>query len=214
MAFIKQSIAITIIALLVSSASASIITVNQTLDLTQPQSTPGPGFQGWQNQPAFNGGYTAVISEGDTFDFTIDFLGSQALTANNLSFVWAFSYAADSNLVQTTGTGTFSFLDANGSALLTSNPTTTTEGDVHFGQQFNSANFTSGIPSSFTFWGVRYTGTVDDYDLPNLFTRDYTEPAFYFNADSISITPEPSSLLVWGSLVVVGLTCNRRRLAR
>jgi hypothetical protein len=154
--FLRQSFAV--VALLVSASStsagiiSSTITVNQTLDLNATQFIPGPGFQGWQGVPAFNGGFNVPIAVGDTFDFTIDFLGAQALTANDLSFVWAFSYAeAGSPALDVRGIGTFSFLDASGSAFLTSNVKNSLEGEVHFGQQFNSADFAGGLPSSLTF---------------------------------------------------------------
>jgi hypothetical protein len=218
LSFLRQSFAVVALLVSASSTSAGIIstiTVNQTLDLNATQSTPGPGFQGWQDVPAFNGGFNVPIAVGDTFEFTIDFLGDQALTANDLSFVWAFSYAeAGSPALDVRGTGTFSFLDASGSEFLTSNLKTSLEGEAHFGQQFNSKDFAGGLPSSLTFWGVRYVGTLVEYvDLPDggVQTRNYDNPAFFLDASSISVVPEPSSLMLCGSFVLFGLTCNRRR---
>ncbi len=176
-------------------AQAAVVAVNQTLDLTQPKAAPGPGFQGWNDTPAFNGGYSVSIAAGDTFDYTVDFLGSQTLTVDNLSAVWAFSFSGSPSS-QVTGTGIFSFLDALGNAFLTSNILTDTEGDAHFGQYFTSSEFAGGLPASLTFSGVRYTGTLDSYDTPGAEARLYNQPAFYFVADSTDVggaVPEPAS---------------------
>lgn len=195
-----------VLAALPAVAPASVVVVNQVLDVTQPQSVPGPsGFQGWQGTPAFDGGFLVSIAEGDTFDYTINFAGGQGLTATNLSFVWAFAYATGDG-TQVTGTGTFSFLDASGNAFLTSDVTTTTEGDAHFGQQFNPSNFAGGIPSPITFYGVHYVGTLDDYVVPGITSRDYSTPAFYLTADNVVVAaavavPEPAT---W-ALAVIGL---------
>ncbi len=183
-----------------ASAFASAVIVNQTLDLTQAKFAPGPGFQGWQGSPAFDGGFNVAIAEGDSFEFTIDFLGSQTLTVVDLSFIWAFSYADESSSVE--AEGTFSFLDANGAAFFTSSLKKTTEGAIHLGQQYNGNDFAGGFPASFTFSGVQYKGTVIDYLDPNVTTRHYNQAALYFTADDAIVgaspVPEPASIAVWG----------------
>jgi hypothetical protein len=200
---------------LAQSATAATITVNQTLDLTQPKTLPGPGFQGWQSPPAFNGGFNVAIAEGDTFDFTIDFLGSQTLTLANASALWAFSYADVGSDV--TGTGTLALLDAAGNAFLTSNSFTSTEGFVHFGQYFNSGEFAGGLPASITFSGLRYVGTVDDYIDAGVTTKNYDNPGFYFVADRMAVggaVPEPASwALMIAGFGLVG-SAMRRRVAK
>ena len=205
--------AIAVLAIAPASNAATIV-VNQTLDLTQPKAVPGPGFQGWQSPPAFNGGYSVALAVGDTFDFTIDFLGAQTLTTNNLSVIWAFSYA---NGAPSTvdGTGTFSFLDAGGNAFLMSNSKSSSEGSVHFGQLFGGGDFAGGLPSSLTFSGVRYVGTLTGYDEPGLTTRDYDNPAFFLNADTATIggaVPEPAAwALMLAGFGLVGGAMRRRQ---
>lgn len=197
-----------------SAASAVTVVVNQTLDLTQPKTLPGPGFQGWQGSPAFNGGYNVALAEGDTFDFTIDFLGSQSLTMVGPQSVWAFSYS--DTLTNVAGTGTLSLLDSSGNAFLTSVIKTDVEGVVHFGQQFNGFDFVGGLPSTLTFYGVHYVGTVDDYLDPLVTTRDYASPAFYVDARIVTTgtVPEPASwALMIGGFGLVGAALRRRRAA-
>ena len=167
-------------------AYATNIVVNQTLDVTQPTAGTFPAFYGWQGTPAFDGGFNVAIAEGDTFDFTIDFLGTQTLTVNNPTQVWAFSFADQDSDV--TGTGTFSFLDATGLPILTSNVKTDTEGAIHFGQYFRDSDFAGGLPSSIIFSGVRYSGTLDDYIDIGVTTKNYDRPAFM-----ISAVPEPEA---------------------
>ena len=192
-------------------ATAAVVTVNQILDLTKPESKPGPGFQGWQDTPAFNGGYNVAIAEGDSFDFTIDFVGSQSLTLINAVNLWAFSYASTSTDV--TGTGSLSLLDINGTAFLTSNVKTDTEGVAHFGQQFDTSEFAGGLPATLTFYGLRYVGTVDDYVDPTITSRDYYSPAFYFTADNnANAVPEPATwALMLGGFGLAGSALRRRR---
>jgi hypothetical protein len=192
------------------SAQAATIALNQTLDITQPKAIPGPGFQGWQGSPAFNGGYSFDLAEGDIFDFTLDFLGAQSLTFSSTSFLWAFSYSGSptSDIV---GTGTLSLLDGLGNVIETSFLKTSTEGSAHFGQQFGAADFASGLSGSITFSGLRYTGTLDDYLEPGLTTRNYADnPGFFFNANTAAV-PEPASwALMIAGFGLVGSAMRRR----
>ncbi len=215
-AFFKTILGTTAL-LAAGSASAATFTVNQTLDLTQPKAIPGPGFQGWQGSPAFNGGFNVALAAGDVFDFTVDFLGAQTLTVANLSFIWAFSFSSGAPSA-VTGTGQFSFLDANGNAFLTSNVKTDTEASVHFGQFFGSGDFTSGLPGSLTFSGVRYVGTLDAYGDSSVISRDYANPALYLTADSALVggaVPEPASwALMIAGFGAVGAAARRRTKVR
>lgn len=186
--------AATIVAMLWVPVVANIVVVSQTLDLTQPKNQSGPGFQGWQDAPGFNLGFNVDIAEGDTFDFTIDFLGTQTLTLTNATQIWAYSYADVGGEV--TATGTLSLLDATGAPFLTSNPLTDTEGDVHLGQFFDGSNFAGGLPASLTFSGLRYVGKVDDYVVAGQTTKRYNNPALYVTADEViidGVAPEPAT---------------------
>ncbi len=201
-----------------ASLQAGTITVNQTLDISRPLAISS--FLGWQGPPAFSGGVNETLAVGDTLDYTIDFLNDQSLTMTNLSLVWAFIYADTPS--QVTGTGSLSFLDSTGSAFLTSLAKTDTEGDVHFGQFFESGDFLGGLPSTITFYGVRYVGTIEAYvpsdplnpPNPAITERNYSEPAFYMSADqlttNIGAVPEPSSFVVFG-MGIVGLAMMRNK---
>jgi PEP-CTERM motif len=190
--------------------AATTVVVATTLDVAEII----PGFSGFtggvQGSPPFTPAFNVTLAEGDTFDFTIDFVGGQTLTLVDPTLLWALSYADDISFV--TGTGTLSLLDASGGVLWVSNPVTSTEGAVHFGQNFAGTDFV-GLPSNVTFGGLRYQGVVVDYLDPLVTTRNYATPVFIFNATSFtSAVPEPSQwLLMAGGLAAMGSLVRRRR---
>jgi hypothetical protein len=189
-------------------ASAANVSVNTTLDLTLGGPNPPWAFEA--RDAAFSPAFSVDLAEGDSFDFTIDFLGDQTLTLTNMTFAWAFSYA---NLVSdVVGTGQMQLLDTDGQVLFASTVKTNQEGEVHFGQQFSGGEFT-GLPTTFTIGGLRYTATVDDYIAPGVTTKTYAQPSLIFQADSAVVAvPEPATaaLMLAG---VAGLLAWRRRRA-
>lgn len=195
---------------LTAPATAATVSVNQTLDLALTAFAP-TGWSGVVGAPAFSAPFLVPIAVGDTFDFTIDFASTQTLTLTNTSLLWAFAYA-DTPSSNVTGTGTLSLLDASGNALLSSNVLTTTEGSIHFGQQFGNSDFGGALSGSVSFYGLRYTATLDSYDEPGLTVRNYSVPAFYFVADSnsVALVPEPETYaLMLAGLGLVGFVARR-----
>lgn len=198
----------------ISSAQATTVLVSETLDLSYVHLMSN-GFIGAQGTPAFSTDQNFALVAGDVLDHTITFLPTQTLTLNGATDAWALIYADTQTDVN--GTGTFSFLDSIGTAILTSNVKTDSEGAVHFGQFFYDADFTGGFPPSITFSGVRYVGTLNYYVDPTVTTRNYNVPGLFFQAASFSATgvpavPEPAT---WAMMIagfgIVGAALRLRK---
>jgi hypothetical protein len=193
----------------VAPAMAAMVSVNTTLDVADIVAGLNGFTGGVQGSPPFSPPFSVQMSAGDTFNYTINFLPGQQLTINNLSQIWAFSYADLSTDVN--GTGSLSLLDSTGAAIYTSNVKTDTEGSVHFGQFFSNTDFPS-LPASVTFSGLHYVGTVNYYVDPTVTVRTYDDPAFYFSAGSYTTTPVPEpTTMVAGALLLLpfGLSAVR-----
>ena len=189
----------------ITSADAATATINLTLDASFIDITGSV-----QGAPAFAPPVSFSLAEGDTLDYTVQFLPGQSLTLVNPAHLWSFIFAVGASDV--TGTGTLALLDSSGVPLFTSLSKTNTEGSVHFGQFFFAGDFV-GLPGTITFSGLHYVGTVVDYVEPGITTRNYVEPSFSFQADSfVTSVPEPQgwALMLAGLCGVVGVRRLRR----
>ncbi len=129
-----------------TSTFAATVVFNDTLDIQKPSVVPFPE-KGWGGT-SFLGKYNNLqVSEGDTYEFNIDFLGAQTLTIQNLNSVFPISFSE--RILDATMTGSISFLDASGQPFLTSNLKTSTE-FRHIGQRFEESDFATGIPANIT----------------------------------------------------------------
>ncbi len=194
-------------------ASAAALTVTTTVSVADIVPGLDDFTGGARNVPPFSA-FSGDLAAGDDFDLTINFLPGEQLTINNLSFIWAFSYAFGGSSV-VNGTGTLSLLDGSGTVLYASVSKTTDEGFAHFGQSFIKSDFI-GLPTSVSFSGLRYVGKLNSYADPGVTSRTYNNPAFYFTADSFISTnltqiPEPSSILLLATGTVLLL---RRKFAQ
>jgi hypothetical protein len=201
-------------------ARATTITLNETINLATPESpSTAPSFFGWRDFTttggAFSPTFTFELSAGDTLDFTANFLAGQSVTLTDASTLWLFSYETAGGSSNVNSTGTLALLDAAGNPLYTSNVKTDDEGSAHFGQDFNTTDFTA-LPSTVTFSGLRYVGTLNHYDDPTVSVRTYADPQVVFGGSDAIVTgggvPEPAT---WGLMLVgfggLGAVLRRRR---
>lgn len=182
-------------ALAAPAAGAATANIHLTLNAALIADT-GNGFTGSvQGAPAFAPPVNFNLAEGDTLDYTVQFLPGQSLTLVNPNILWSLIFADVSSDV--TGTGSLQLLNSAGVALYTSATNTDTEGAAHFGQYFGADEF-AGLPSTITFSGLRYVGTVVDYLEPGVTTRNYYDVNFSFGADSFAVNvPEPGTSGLW-----------------
>jgi len=201
-------------------AQANTVTLNETLDISQPQN--GGAFGGWRGFGPFSPTYSFDLAAGDGVDMTVDFVGEQSLTLVNVSTLWLFNFVTDGDSADVNVTGSLQLLDTHGAVILQSNILTDTEGEAHFGQFFGPGDFAS-LPNSITFGGLRYQGTLNGYEAnqpdqtPGVVSRTYGDPDFAFTADSAVVNgvggvPEPASwALMIAGFGLAGASLRRRR---
>ena len=191
---------------LAAVAHANTVTLNESINLATSKSpNTTPSFFGWRDFTnsggAFSPQFSYTLTAGDTLDFTARFLPGQSITLSNPSTLWLFSYATAGGPTGVNGTGSLALLDAAGNPLYTSNVKTDDEGMVHFGQFFSASDFSS-LPSTVTFAGLRYVGTLNFYDDPTVTVRTYADPQVVFGGSAATVTvgvPEPTT---WAMMLV------------
>lgn len=218
-----------------SSAHAATVAINQTLNLSRPVLTAGAYDR---FTAPFNYDDVFVLNAGDTLVATVSFLGldprPQELTLNDVTALFPSFYqwvvfpggGGTSQSSDVTATGKLELLDADGNVIFASAELTTTEGLFHFngalgsqhaGQYFGAASL-AGLPSSITFAGYRYTGTIDAYETPRPYPISYvTQPELYVLADSystnVNAVPEPAAwtMMILGFGLIGALARAQRR---
>ena len=206
------ALAMMTVVMVCESATAGTIDVNQTLDLSTARVKQSNDLY-FSGSPPFSGGYNVAIAAGDTFDFKIQFLPGQTITVTNLSEIQASSLSNPPGYVNSTGS--FKFLDATGTPILTSNLRTDTEGANHMGQVFQASDFTT-VPTTLTFSGVEYIGKLNYYFNTPITTSNYSDSTLNIQGTNVVISspvPEPSTLalLGLGSLALAVSTSRRER---
>lgn len=211
----SAAMALSLAAMTAPAHASTTVVLNETLDLSTPQQNYG-FTAGWRGFGSFSPNFGFDLSAGDTLDFTVQFVAGQSLTLINPSFFWLFSYGSAVSNVN--GTGSLALLDAGGNALFTSNSKTDDEGVVHFGQYFDPGDF-AALPTTLTFQGLHYVGTLNSFADPDVMSSHYADPQVLFSADGARLggvgVPEPGPwalmLLGFGGLGVA--LRGQRRLA-
>lgn len=191
--------------------SAATITIVQTLDLTLTNQTP-TSFN--LNTNSIAGGPFNVVN-GDTIDFTLDFLGNQSLKMTNPTFFYGVVFNPN-NIGNHNGSGTVNFLNATGpiNSSFTANFVSCCN---HLGPLLTPADFVTG-PGTIEFTGIHTVLTVSGFGGTNI-----SGIAFGAFASSVEIgtfsgdegpvdAPEPAALVLLGG-GLLGLAGLRRRRA-
>jgi hypothetical protein len=143
-------------------------------------------------------GLPVSVTEGDTLNITVDFLGNQTITVTNLAFIQSILLIFDSAyLTPVDQTGKWTFFDLGGSPVASLNDPEVTV-----------------LPATFTFGSFSYNGTVNDYLVAGLTTREHPLGQWGLLGDSVTVSgavPEPST---WAMIILgfagVGAMAYRR----
>jgi hypothetical protein len=212
----KQLIAALSMSILAGGASAAVVTMNATANLTLAEITASSIRAGnYFNQADALGLVAPVtVATGDTFVYNLDFLGNQQLTVLNMNMAWPLVITQNGG--QSAGinmTGTLELLAADNSVVASATKSNG-DGSIHIAQVFSGVDF--GSPAALTFAGFRYTGVVDSQDVN---PRTYDAPTMWFDGSSVELgefvsndVPEPGSFaLMMLGLGIAGAMLKRRR---
>lgn len=213
--FVRAAAIAAVVALAPAVAAAATVTLNSTLDITQ-QTYGDQTFRAYFDGPAWSAIPTINVAEGDTFEWTIDFLDEQSFTVSGLEVISQNMHIPKpgGTFVPTTMTGGFDFLGAAGEVLYSTADFTLDTFYDSVGQVFQTPQL-GALPSNFTFYGVRYSGVLENYGKPGYVTRAYDNPEFQIGAASVKVNagvPEPGA---WALMILgfasVGATLRSRR---
>jgi hypothetical protein len=187
-----------------SPATAATVVASHTVDLTTVNLSGNSLFiDELLSAPV-------TLAEGDTLDFTLDFLSNQTLEIGSPNSILAGVWVEDNGDSATfTALGQLFFLGATGPVV--SGALDSESGCcVHFANAIAGAQLTSGSgPISFS--GIRYVALVQDFDDNT--AKTYERTFFQFAGASFRIAvPEPST---WAMMLLgfgaVGFAMRRRR---
>lgn len=200
-------------------ASAKVITLDATLDLTKALTSVhgvlAGEVYGWG--AALPLSPTVEVAVGDTFNYNLRFAGDQALHIQTFWIihpdVWTPGYG---QISATSIIGTIDFIAPDGSIVATG-AKTSNEGAVQYIGQFLPSGFFSLLPNDFTMIGFNYSEIVVDYD--NKFQKKtFNGPSLHMTYEfgeivSVARVPEAPTWTVM--LAVLGMTAgvavHRRR---
>jgi hypothetical protein len=220
----RRFIAGAVIALFAAAAthaSAKVITLDATLDLTKALTNAhgvlAGEVYGWGAALPLSA--TVEVAVGDTFNYNLRFAGDQALHIQDFWIinpnVWTPGYG---QISAATVIGTIDFIAPDGS-IVASGAKTSNEGAANNIGQFLPSIYFSLLPSDFTMIGFNYSEIVVDYD--NKFQKKtFNGPSLHMTYEfgeivSVARVPEAPTWTMMLTLfgVAAGVAARARRVA-